>query len=293
MKVLKTSLLLLAIVAFPLTGFGQRARNVSGKAVYYPPEDMGLAEAKAIAVERAREQAIADAFGTVISQATTVMIQEDGEQSSQSTFNTSGSDIKGEWLEDTREPEVSVGNENNVIYIVARVFGRAREIKASSINLDIKVLRNGIDETRFEDTRFKTGDRLFLHFASPVDGYLAVYLVDTKNNAFCLLPYKLDSDGRCNIRANTAYKFFDRMSANPENRYEIDEYTLYTDGRFEQNLLYVIFSPNPFTKPLDVQGSAEFPRQLGFAAFQKWLTRCRTADKDMSVKLFNLSVYSE
>ena len=39
-------------------------------------------------------------------------------------------------------------------------------------------------------------------FQSPVDGFLTIYLVDSESKAYCLLPYRGQTDGAYNINAN-------------------------------------------------------------------------------------------
>jgi len=53
-------------------------------------------------------------------------------------------------------------------------------------------------------------------------------------------------------------------------------------------VLYVIFSPNDFTKPFDNEGGKNFrneslPRELSYEDFQKWLSNNQTRDPEMLV----------
>lgn len=48
--------------------FAQRVEKVTAEYVYHAPENISLEEAKYIALERAKIQAIADTFGTIVSQ---------------------------------------------------------------------------------------------------------------------------------------------------------------------------------------------------------------------------------
>lgn len=57
----------------------------------------------------------------------------------------------------------------------------------------------------------------------------------------------------------------------------------------ETNYIYIISSPNPFIKAID-NAVAGLPRELKYEDFQKWLTKNRTADKDMQVEIKNISV---
>jgi hypothetical protein len=57
----------------------------------------------------------------------------------------------------------------------------------------------------------------------------------------------------------------------------------------EQNALYVIFSPNTFTKAPDQQAGKnwrdeQLPRQLSYEDLMKWLARNQTRDENMVVR---------
>ena len=57
----------------------------------------------------------------------------------------------------------------------------------------------------------------------------------------------------------------------------------------EHNVLYVIFSPNTFTKAIDQQSGTnwrdeQLPRQLSYEDFMKWLARNQTRDENMVVR---------
>ena len=71
----------------------------------------------------------------------------------------------------------------------------------------------------------------------------------------------------------------------------VDEYTLTCDKELELNRLYVIFSPNLFSKAVDSQSDAtSTPRMLGFSEYQKWLSNSRMRDTQMSLNIINLTI---
>lgn len=86
------------------------------------------------------------------------------------------------------------------------------------------------------------------------------------------------------IEANKEYIFF-------STKYDrqAQEYTLNCQRSSEQNVMYVIFSPNDFTKAADNQGGKNFrdeqlPRELTYEALLNWLARNQTKDPQMVVK---------
>jgi hypothetical protein len=123
-----------------------------------------------------------------------------------------------------------------------------------------------------------------LRFTSPVSGALCVYLIDAEQNAYCLLPYQSTTIGFQAVEANQNYLFF---SADIDPR--ADEYTLGTEKASEQNALYVIFSPNTFTKAVDNQSGNNWrnepmPRVLSYQELMRWLARNQTRDENMVVR---------
>lgn len=261
--------------------FAQKVQTVSGEYLYYAPENVSPEIARHTAIERARLEALAVAFGTSVSQVNnTAMTNSNGE--TKLTFMSSGgSEVKGEWLEDTRNPETEITYEQGMLCVRARVWGKAREIIGATIDIDAKVLRNGLDP-RFESDDFRDGDDLFFYFRTPVKGFLTVYLVDAEQEAFCLLPYMRDTNGKVEVTNNVEYVFFSPQATDID-RHLVDEYTMTCNRGVEQNELYVIFSPNEFAKANDRQIDMGLPRELSFADFQKWLNRNRMRDRSMTV----------
>ena len=73
----------------------------------------------------------------------------------------------------------------------------------------------------------------------------------------------------------------------------VDEYVMTCDKGMESNFIYIIFSPNAFTKAADAQENEALPRMLPFGKFQEWLSRCRRHDKEMAVEMRQIVVREE
>ena len=213
---------LLLFLTFSLPVISDNLKTVEAEYIYYAPENVTIEEAKRIAIDRAKIQALADAFGTIVSQVNTTRIENGDGKSSLDFLSLGGSDVKGEWLETIGDPVVSVTYEQGILVIKVSIKGKAREIKTALIDIQTSILRNGIDE-KSASSDFRDGDDLYLSFLSPVDGYLSVYLVDTESNAYCLLPYRKQKDGIYRIEANRQYLFFRESSASNEERSIVDE----------------------------------------------------------------------
>ena len=156
------------------------------------------------------------------------------------------------------------------------------------------MLKN-IPEQKFVSYDFDDGDQMFLSFQTPKDGYVAVYLIDAENKANCLLPYASDSDGKEPVKHGQKYVFF-----TPKNNI-IDDLIvdtgvmdntvkLYCDEMVEINQVKIIFSPNPFTKPVDQLDPTTGVCSLSLEKFEKWLGECRRLDPEMNVDTRNVTV---
>lgn len=200
----------------------------------------------------------------------------------------SSTEVKGEWLEDVGEPEYKVEFVDDMLVVKCRACGKVRELSNEAVDFEVVVLRNGT-EKKFADVNFRGGDDMYLLFRSPTDGYVAAYLVDETPAAYCLLPYMGNAEGQQPVKHGREYVFFSEAKAEKGSGM-VDEYTLNCTGDIERNRLYVIFSPQPFTKALDSQMSDALPRQLSYEDFSKWLGTCRKRDKKMGVKVMHIEI---
>ena len=165
-------LLIITLFLFSLgTLIAQSVINVSGDYTYYAPSNISIEQAKQIALERARLQCLAEEFGTVVNQSNSTLIRTSDEETEVSHFSLGGTEVKGEWLGDWKKPIYQIryddANECNIVYV--KVFGKARAILSSRIDVSAKVLCNGVTP-RHEREQLYEGDQLFLSFLSPVAG---------------------------------------------------------------------------------------------------------------------------
>ena len=269
--------------------FAQRTEKVYAEYIYHAPENISLEEAKRIALERAKIQAIADEFGTIVSQSNTTLVSNRNGESSSDFFSLGGSEVKGEWIETIGQPEYEINYEQGMLVVKAMVSGRIREIVSAQIDLKAEVLCNGTD-LKFARTDFKSGDDLYLYFQSPVNGYLAVYLLDEVSQmVYCLLPYKSSSEAVTLIEKDKPYIFFSAKHAGDKGHL-VDEYTMTCTNPVERNTIYVVFSPNEFAKATSNNVDELLPQELSFEKFQKWLLKGRNRDKDMTMVNKNLII---
>lgn len=281
--------LLSLLVVVPFAVFSQKMRTVEGEYIYYTPDNVTVEQAKRTALERAMIQALADEFGTIVSQQNVTRVENHAGHSDIDFLSVGGSEVKGEWIETIGEPIYNIRYEGDMLIITCKVKGNAREITSAGIDFQAKVLRNGTED-KFESDQFRDGDDLFLSFQSPVSGYLAVYLVDASRQAYCLLPYRNQTEGIYPIKANQHYLFFNIKEAPQSERPYVDEYVMTCENEAEHNQLYIIFSPNQFVKALDNATDDRLPREISYTDFQQWLAKCRKRDKDMKLQIIPMTI---
>lgn len=275
-------LTLLSILFVSFVAFAQKTAKVESSYIYRCTGDVSVEQAKRIALERAQLESIANTFGTKISQQNLTTVSNSNGKSDVDFKSFSSSDVQGEWIETYGEPEYNISYEQEMLIVKCQVKGLIREVTTAKVDLSVKILRNGIED-KFESSEFKSGDDLFLSFQSPVDGYLAVYLVDNDGNAFCLLPYRNQTDGIYKVKANQRYVFFSEKSVPMDERSIVDEYTMTAEKEDETNQLVIAFSPNLFFKVNDLDKAELLPREASKVDFQKWQSKIRKKDNQLQI----------
>lgn len=265
-----TSILLLVAAV----SFAQRVQKITATYTYYAPENVTLEEAKHTALDRAKISAIADAFGTLVTQNNSTVITNQNGESDNRFFSLGGSEVKGEWIETTKDPVYSIKYEGGMLVVSVEVTGRIRELLDAGLDLTVKILRNGV-ESKYESTDFRNGDDLYLMFKSPIDGYLLAYMYDeTSKQVVRILPYIQSALGNVPVHADKEYVFFKKHR---NDRHKVDEYTMMASEPVEFNTLYVIFSSKEIAKTIDKSDeNKDGIRVLDFASFNKWLAGVKT-----------------
>lgn len=282
-------LFLLFACLFQFLCYAQKIKVVSGEYIYNVPENVDLEKAKQTALDRAKIQLIANEFGTIVSQSNSTSIKNDNGKSEIDFISVGGSEVRGEWIETIGTPQYKISYEQNMLVVNVFVKGRIREITSAKIDIKAKVLRNGIED-KFESKDFNNGDDLYLSFVSPVNGFLAVYLVDTDQKAYCLLPYRSQTDGIYKIEANRRYLFLSIKNAPRQEQQYVDEYVMTCNRSPEQNQIYIVFSPIPFVKAADNSLSEILPRELGFKDFITWVSKCKTSDRELQTLIIPIVI---
>lgn len=283
-------LLLVCVTAFCVAGDIVRVATIYEYVSNNPNE--GPEQAKINAFVAAKQKALEERFGLDVSKITnTLQInRNDGKEvkSSSNVFSVGEVAVRGEWIETISEQVLSQSYVNGFWVVKVRVDGRARNYSTEKADIQYTFLKDVDDMDA--PVAFRDGSDLFLRFISPVAGQLCVYLVDETQNAYCLLPYMNNQTGSQRIDANKEYIFFSTKYDN-----DADEYTLNCERSLEHNAIYLVFSPNDFTKAVDKQGGKNFrdeqlPRELSYEALMKWLSRNQTKDPNMVVRSTLISI---
>ena len=287
---MKKLTLIILILAFTLVTQAQREEEVSGSYTYVLSENDGitLKEAKHMCIELAKAAAIKEKFGELItSDVIDSNVETNGESSTSYYWENTVAMAKGDWLGDTEKPQLDIKYEDDKLIFTAEVKGRAREIIQSKIDLKWEIMKDGLT-MRKKTSIFESGERIFVNFRSPADGYVAIYLILGDDVTQCLLPYPKDTDGRFEVKAGREYMFFDK-----EEDLTAVPWKLSTKRRLENNQLVIIYSPNPFTKCNDKSVDKMHPNTLNTHDLQRWLLKCQREDRDMVVNKKWVKIYQK
>lgn len=272
------------LCTFCLTAFSQKLKTVEAEYTYYASQDITPEQARRTASKRAKIQALADAFGTMILKHNTTRMQNSYEGSKAKSkvdfFMSAETQVKGKWIETIREEFDDPKFEDGMMVITCRVKGKAREILTTEIGLEALVLRNGTTRD-YEDDTFIDGNWCYLSFRSPAKGYLAIYLIDEFQQANRIAPE--DGQDYFEVMADSTYLF-----------YKDQPLIMTLEGGTVQNEFYFVFSPHPFgmevsetakhntdLRQYEWEHRANFtlPSVLSVTRFQKWLGRLLSKDE--------------
>lgn len=269
---MRNILLLIFFFAIFFEIAAEKTKNVTASIVFYPPENLTLEEAKRNAIERARIQAISEEFGTTVSQTNFTSISTENNNSELSFQSIGMSEVKGVWISDSKEPEISISYDGNMLVISATVWGKIREKNNTEVDLLIKTFCNGI-----ESEKFKNNDYFDLEFQSPINGYLSVWLIDDRvQQSYCLVPYENENGIAREILNKKKYYLLSKNDSN----YPYQEGTILTSSTERDiNRLVIIFSSNKFVLPITDNG--EYVPELPIIKFEKWLQKNRSRDVNM------------
>lgn len=292
--------LLLFILSFlisPALKAGE-IKKIRGEAERFSPTTESPEEARRKVIHEAQIDALEKAFGTALTERTMQISDTHEGRTSNSAHIFGESVVNGDWIRNLSDPEITIVpiEHGNMYY--AKVYGEAREVKYNKIDVDCRLLCNGTDpdKDRLRGDIFYEGDELYVYFTSPVDGWLAIYLIDDddERTTQCLVPYDNQRDAAYPIVANREYVFFSKRTAEPQYVDFVTRMIVEARKKVDINDLYVIFSPNEYTQAAstsykhsrhntdesEIQAQL-MPRETTYQRFDKWLCNQRKQDADL------------
>lgn len=287
-----------------ITAFCQKAEvvDITETAEIFATKNESEASAKQRAIEAAQLEGLYKAFGMSISQMYEITeSSEDGTQA----FSISTTDVNGEWIQDLAEPKITVKPSDGGYWYIATVKGRGRRIAREHVDLDVRFLY-GLDEDRQQcKGDYDEGDNFYLYFCSPIDGYLTVYLRDDDENQTmqAILPYEGQGGEAYPIKADKKYIFFSKEKAEPEMAKFTRALKLYSRKWVDVNTVYIVFSPNPFSRSKTTENKSEeqtvnigsqkinlMPRETTAKNFRKWLSKRQCEDYKLQLKQKQITI---
>lgn len=267
----------------------QETRTAKGTETYVIPKNMTIEQAEVEAVKQAQLRIIADNFGTIVGSASTMTFSNRNGKSTSSSFTFGDTEVKGEWIETTEGPHIErrVVNDEFVLYVT--IAGKIREIVSAPIQFQAKVLRNGTEEN-CESEVFKHRDYMYMSFQSPESGYVTIYITDGKD-VQCLFPYNGLSAEHMKVDADKRYIFFSKEESGELDPRRVSQCMLGCKEDNEHNRIYLIFSPNKYSKAVDYSsGIVTMPRTLSYEEFHEWFSKLKRIDKETTCRIFDITI---
>jgi len=263
-----------------------------------------------VRVERqAQIKAIEDRFGRVISQDNSMVIENTivgSDLTTSESFNSiSNSEVRGEWISyDGGYPKTEFFQYKDESWIKVTVKGVVREIDNT---LSFETYSLNCPRLECKTTEFKNGGDFLQYFKCSEDGYIAVYLDDVHlSESFLILPDNTSKNNAEAVSQGKPYMLFvDKSTISPDyfaqnNLQSIDEnnqsfiLTLEEQRKIDSYIVYVIFSPTPFKKPLleskASDDNVELPRSMPSNDFTDWLQKLRSRNDKIQVSKYSITL---
>lgn len=284
--------------------FSQKKIKVSGKAELLVDDSQHIGQLKKQAEELAKLDALEKAFGKVIVQGIHTYLENTVSGDRVETYTKlnmiANTMVKGEWLEtksiNTRWVLREIGEKKQKrqeLWLLCDIVGHATELNETKVDLEAYTLKC-TENTACVSTDFASNENIFLHIQSPINGYLSVFM-EENGKIYRLFPYtRMEGDiANCMpIEADKAYTLFSSESAQMEgiNKWEVDEYALYSEKTTLFNRIYVVFSETAFRKPTltEKQGL----KSLSIENFQKWTNKNKATIPSFQIKPIDIVVKS-
>ena len=274
---MKHLLLILTLAAAVPMAMAQKTAMVTATYTYYAPESMSVEEAKHIALDRAKTDAIAAEFGTTVTQSNTVVTTNTNGVSDTRLYSAGGSEVVGEWIETTTPPSYDISYDRGVLTVNVTVKGRIKEIDRSAPDIEIATYRNAISPNNLTED-FRDGDDFYMTATPSTDGFLVAYLLDEKcHTVYRILPYQQAKERNVKLNEGITATFFSTDGVDAITRAIIDSYSMTCDNPVEFNRLYILFSESPISvSNAENRHDDDMPFEIDEDRFYNWLLKKRS-----------------
>ncbi|NME69073.1 hypothetical protein [Flammeovirga aprica] len=279
-------------ISLTINIFAQKVKKLKGKVTEQLEDTHTVGEFKETLLRKAQIMALADAFGTNLSSASDLTLNNAAmELQSLNTSTVKGEWIKTEYVEYTWH--LAVENEKQVIYLECNVEGKGRAIDTPELNFKASTLN--CSTPKCETTMFKEMSHFYTYFQSPKNGFISIYMREN-DKVYRLFPYSTmhsDASKPYAVNADQEYIFFDPKKA--ENfegisSRQVDELVLSTMGpKRIFNRLYVIYCPTEYDKPI-LKTEEGGIKTISPEDFQEWLALQKTNKKGFQEKVIYFSI---
>lgn len=282
----------------------QKIVNTIGEAtVRLEYRGMTVEEAKAEALLQARLNAIEKAFGTVIRGESHTWIKTTSGKKigTETTFDFIANNyLKGEWISDIGEPEINTIQSGDEIWYKCKIKCKVRELKERKVEFEAYPL--SCPQKTCKTETFNNGQKFFFYFKSAEKGFLTIFFA-TEGEYFRLLPYKQVPNNLYNcftVEADKEYIFL--SEDNVYYNETVDEMVLTTEYSNELNIIWVLFSPEEFSKPIlqdkskelldksEIENNYTMPKSINAENFLKWVQKIRTKNYMVQIDIFGITI---
>ena len=303
----KLLLLLLLIPSFVIAQKKPITKTEEGEYTLRVEANVSVQETEKKALELAQINAIENAFGKVIMQGNSTFIQNNNTGQKVETVNVfnfvSDSYVNGEWIETLSEKKERFYDDKNDLWIKYKVKGKIREITTPNPCFVASPL--SCPDSKCKTTSFNNEQDLFVFFKSSKDGYVTIYLDDPQmDETFRILPYQKQTGNyaiNIPVEQDKEYIFFSKKKDVLGDMMVVDELLMETKDAVSTNKLFVIFSPEPFDKPIltdknnELQPSNDgsksiYPKSLKSIEFQKWLQNLRIKNQKVDMQSYLIDI---
>jgi hypothetical protein len=189
----------------------------------------------------------------------------------------------GEWIKDKSKNCTEEKDEKGNYWLICYVTGYARKIESAAVGFE-SFLLDGTDPKLNKTTTFVDGEKGYLYFKSPENGYLTVFY-DDFNEVQCLIPYSKSKEKSLKVEANHEYILFS----------QVEDLTFYTEMPSDFNLVYVLFSPNQidgynYNPPENLKGGYFKSKSMSRENFQEWFQKNRIRNNLLQVQIIGVSI---